>query len=623
MVQDKKWITNELFTPNLLNTCFLILCVIFLFSRIIYLDSDLPPWAWDVWNYNQMDELYYTTTAFNLYHYHNPIAQILPYVPTDSYVTNIFGTLLCFLTLLIFGNDYFGLRMCVVITALMIFIFMFFIFKNYIHNTSNSEYGISTDYSNILILFGLLYLLFDFSFLLAGRVFEQTIFRIFGLIIILFVFSNFSLEKSIASRTFVCFAGFLSVATVLYIYPENAFIIPAVFCTCVYAGLRQGIKNAVFQIIYFFIGAGICVVSFEFCLQEFFHQSIVDFFTYLSLHSDRIALSPESGTLSIVTLISPYVHNVFNIISTNIFRFNPILLVLFLCTLPVFLFLLITKKDLRIFALATLFGFYCLQSFFINDFFYKKPVIMLPMVLLIILISGNNYNQFFKFISEQKYIKVFYAYILLCICCATGILLWNNIPSRINFNYAALSDDIFFILLILFVLQLLLIGFAIRRKKPSTILCIIMVFMIMAPSIYLETKYVYSNPAYHFRDTMKTISEFTNGEILVGGWSYAFRLYSTSIPVLNIYQYKYSQDGMEKGGERYRMLRDRIISENLSHYTILFNEEDVSSKTMKIQYSSVERNNETYPRRLNLIYNFDLNSIEYGEHIHLGLYRYE
>ena len=157
---------NHSFSNKDLNMWFIVLCILFLLSRIIFLDSDSP--KWDISNYQPIDELYYSTTAFNLYHYHDWQHQVLSYVPSDSSSENLLGNILCFSTLSVFGNNYFGLRMASVLAAFGVFVLMLFILKNYLTRRKFANIDLSSNYVSVIILICLLYLLCDFS-LMAGE----------------------------------------------------------------------------------------------------------------------------------------------------------------------------------------------------------------------------------------------------------------------------------------------------------------------------------------------------------------------------------------------------------------------------------------------------------------------
>lgn len=119
---------------------FLLLCALFFISRVAFLDSDLPPW--DVCQYQPIDELYYSITAFNIYHYGDILHKVIPYVESDSSTENLLGNLLASITLFLFGNNYYGMRMSSVLAAFFIFVMMYFTLKNYLFDASScSESG--------------------------------------------------------------------------------------------------------------------------------------------------------------------------------------------------------------------------------------------------------------------------------------------------------------------------------------------------------------------------------------------------------------------------------------------------------------------------------------------------
>lgn len=600
---------NHSFSNKDLNMWFIVLCILFLLSRIIFLDSDSP--KWDISNYQPIDELYYSTTAFNLYHYHDWQHQVLSYVPSDSSSENLLGNILCFSTLSVFGNNYFGLRMASVLAAFGVFVLMLFILKNYLTRRKFANIDLSSNYVSVIILICLLYLLCDFSFLMAGRIMEPTIFRMLALIMVLYLFSTGFTEKSINSKWFVCFAGFLAVAAVLYVYPYNLFIIPAIWFLCFYAALANGYKQAITQTCIFLVGAMIGIVSYEVFLRVILDRSIMDVIVSLSIFSGNIAVPSGSGSIGIISAIKPYIYNIFGVLSTNIFRFNPILLVTFLGALPIIIFNLIKQKDIRDILLASLLGFYLLQSLFINDYFYRKPVIMLPMVLLLIAVSVATYRDFIEYLrNNYKLLIAFKCYVVLCVCCALGILLINSSEKLVA--YDALSGGIS-VLLPIFIFQLLFIFILLTRRKPMPkYLTTIILIFIMIPSIYLSTRYIYVNPSYSYKNTMIKLSDHIDNEVVAGGMAHGFRLYNTSVPVINPYTYMYGDKGMET----YKMLSKKIVDEDISQYTILYIAEG------KNKSNAFYATNEVYHDKIDLVLEFDLNNTERGEKPFIGLYKY-
>jgi F0F1-type ATP synthase assembly protein I len=338
----------------------------------------------------------------------------------------------------------------------------------------------------------------------------------------------------------------------------------------------------------------------------------MDVLLSLSVFSGRIAVTSGNESIGVISAIKPYIYNVFGAISTNIFRFNPILLVVFLGALPIFILNLINRKDIRDILLASLLGFYLLQSLFINDYFYRKPVIMLPMVLLLIAISAAEYRDFIEYLrNNYKLLVAYKCYIVLCICCALGILLINSSEKLVA--YDALSGGIS-VLLPIFIFQLLFIFILLtRRKTTPKYLVTIALILIMIPNIYLSTRYIYVNPSYSYKKTMLQLSDYIDNEIVVGGMAHGFRLYNTSIPIINPYTYMYADKGMET----YKMLLEQIIDGNVSRYIVLYIAED--KNTPKNAFYAT---NEVYRDKIDLVFEFDLKNTERGEKPCIGLYKY-
>lgn len=605
---------NNRFTINRvsnkpLNGFFILLCLLFLLSRIIYLDSDIP--NWDISNYQPIDELYYTTTAFDLYHYHDWNHQILKYVPSDSSSENLLGNILCFSTLSIFGNNYYGLRMASVLASFGVFILMFFILKNYLF--SQKQFDIESKSSfYLVIIITLLYLLFDFAFLMAGRVAEPTIFRMLGLVFIIWVLSLNILRKYFFSNSFVFLAGFFAVVSVFFIYPTNAFIVPAIWLICFSVALKTDLRKAIVQTFLFIVGGLIAFAFYELTLRLAFDKSFIDSLlnTY-SIFTDRVAIPNNSDGFDSIRLFKIYVYNIFATLSTNLFRFNPIILATFASCLPIFIYKLIKHRNINDIFLASLLGFFLLQSLIINDYPYRKLIIMLPMVLLLIAYSITEYKNFIIFVRKNvSYYILYFLYVAFCVMGAVGILLINSSKNFVRFDF--LVDGINIILPILIFQIILILIYLTNKKIKDKYLISIIIILIMLPNMFLSVRYIYSNPTYSYRDTMIYLSNYIDDKIVAGGMGHGFRLYNTSVPIVNPYGIMYSENGMEK----YNSLVDQIRKENDVPYILLY------TFTGKKAENAFCASHEVYYGKLDLVRDFELKNIVRGEKPDIGLYKF-
>ena len=140
-----------------------------------------------------------------------------------KYVVNYFMEFLVSLNLKIFGNNYYGLRMASVLSGAMILFVVYLILKEYFKNEKKGIF---------FILLALLYMIFDFSFLLSNKVAEPTIFRL------------------------------LAFGSVCYVYTTNFFIIPAVGIYVLLMLISEDYKKAIFSFIFYILGLMIAGLVF-------------------------------------------------------------------------------------------------------------------------------------------------------------------------------------------------------------------------------------------------------------------------------------------------------------------------------------------------------------------------
>ena len=579
----------------------IIFIIIYLTSHIIFLDSDPP--SWDISMYQPIDEMFYSNTAFNLFHYHDIQHKVVPYVDSDSSILNLFGNSITYITLSIFGNNYYGLRMSSVIISLAILIFLYYTLINYIKNQSldNSYFSINNKHIPVLLL--LLYLIFDFSFLMAGRIIEPTIVRMFGMVFTIWLISTSYNQRRINSKLLAFIMGIIVLLFILLIYPTNIFLIPAIFSFYFIEGLKKGFKNALVRSLSFSLGVIIGFYIFNLLDKFLFNESIIKVFliNYLS-YSNRIASSNNS---TILIFIKNIIINFLNIFNTNIFRFNIFLLMLFLISIPVLLYKIIKDRFYMDILVTTILCFLILQTLFINDFFYRKLVIFLPLILFTILQAYLYIGRFINFIKlDRKYLYAFISYITMCFCFAFVILLYNTKGSLVPY-YNLYNERV--VLILLYTIQVFVTFIYIFRINTKNFLTsrrkyILLFIILILPNIYLDIKYIYYSPTYTYKKTMVTLSKYIDNKILLGGLSHGFRLYNTSIPLLNYYSYAYTVEGQNE----YGLLVDKISNNNNDVYTILYN---------RTGYDLF------YKNRIMKIFEFDLNNSIEGQSPRVALFK--
>jgi len=379
---------------------FLLLLGIFILSRFIYLDIDLPEWG--ISYYQPIDELYYTTTAFDLFHhgvFHYSPYDFIPISMIDGEVN--MESLFTFISLEIFGNNYYGLRGASVFSAILIFIILSYIINKNTNKVDRYQ----------LIIFSMLYMITDYSFNLSARVAEPTIFRMFALIFILFL-GKLYLDKVITKKLAFLF-GFLSFSSFIFVYTTNAFIVLFLGISIFFISLKQSYKEAFNNSIYFLFGTILALIFF---LIFFYWVYGENYFTVFLKVQEIFSARTLSSKVDIFNVM---LSNGKIFFQTNMFMYNLSLLSIFIFTLPLYTFLTFTKrKNFDILIASALFALF-LQSLYINDYYQRKLIILFPLVLIIILRVIMERRFLFNALDNHRlkiifimFINIFFFYIL-------------------------------------------------------------------------------------------------------------------------------------------------------------------------------------------------------------------
>lgn len=474
--------------------------ILYFITRILFLESDLPPW--NISYYQSIDELYYTIGAFNLYHYGDYDVKLIDYISEPKYVVNYFMEIFVAISLKIFGNNYFGLRMASVLSGAIILLFIYLTLKESFQDNKNNR---------IVAILILLYLIFDFSFLMSNRVAEPTIFRLLMCMVVYYLVLKISKNGISYTKSFIF--GLIAFLSVFLVYTTNFFIIPTIGLFIILTLLFNDYKKILFNVLFYILGLITAGIVFLFFYWYVFNNNfIIDFIVLHSVVTDRI-----SNVFS----------NVFSIFNTNIFRFNTSLLLISLVSLPLFVFITFYKKDKSTLLLFSIILMFFLQTIFINDYPQRKPFFILPFILIMICIVYDNRKVLFEKLLFNKRIDILlkiYILISFLIC--------------IYFTHKSLDDLIilnYFVLVLVFVNILIFIS---NIKYISKYIIWMVVILFFMTNIILDYKYVFSNPEYKYKNSMIEASQIIDNSYTVG-WSHAMRLYNNSIPLMSAYWYKW------------------------------------------------------------------------------------
>lgn len=519
-------------------------------------------------SYVPIDELYYTIPAFNLYHYGEIVHDVVPIAnelrSKDMQPTNILENVVTFFSLSLFGNNYYGLRMASVFSAFFVFIFMFFVLKALLvdgdgNNTREQIWNKGRNRRAHLILYACMaYLLFDFSFLVAGRVAEPTIFRMLAMVLAIYITTLSFLQGPLINKWFSIFLGFAGMAAVVFVYIYNMFIFCALIVSVFLWARKRDLSNAVIQFIFFIFGSLMCLVVYQIIAVTAYQSSLYEVYQHLTLFGGRM-----TGDLSGFDMVVARLVNLMRVFLTNIFRFNTVLLYLFVLTLPIFIWEVALRRENAELFVLNLLVFLGAQSVIINDFPMRKQIILLPLVIIVIGVGFRYIAEYLQYLNfKPRGIINFRSYALFVLASSLVVATVYLVPSvsdeAVLRGFVGVSS--LFVLMLVGVVSIGVLRYRVRICRSLALGLIALTFV---SNLYMSFDYVFMNRTYCFRDSMKAMSTTINGQIVVGGCAYGFRLYNLSRPVLASYSH-----GERK--EVYDQEFDRLLSEGVGTYSIAY-----------------------------------------------------
>lgn len=357
-----------------------LLGIVFLLTRLVYLESDLPPWGTTL--YSPIDEFYYTQLAFEMVHPTETLAGFD--INRELVPTNLIETDLTAVSLKVIGNTYYGLRMPSVVAGLLAFLIFAAIYFQ--------RFGPGTAMMGAALLFA------DPGFILSNRVAEPTIFRLAAAVgIAVWVMRQIAKRGSVNAIAL----GVVSTAGFLLVYPTNAFLLPAALFVSLAFPTADRWPLRVAKL----IGGGIAAtLAWALLLVALLPVgTMIDGFAYtFGLFSNRVA-----GGSTIHNVKLPFfVFNLATALLANFFRLNKYF---FAVTGAAALVLTAAavKMARRGFAeawrgarvadrvMAIYAGSFVLQTLFINDFPQRKMVFALPFVIYFVLLACEAATAFF------------------------------------------------------------------------------------------------------------------------------------------------------------------------------------------------------------------------------------
>lgn len=333
------------------------LLAVFLASRIYSIDADIPPWATSA--YCPIDEFYYTASAFDMVEgHHSPGGELLS---SQYSAFNLVEQFVTAGTLLIFGDNYYGLRMPSVLAGAVVLAAFYLL--------ALRRFGLMA-----AVAFSVL-LMAEYSFVLASRIAEPTVFRMAAAAAMLLYLAR----SEFAERRQIIILGFVACFAWLFIYPTNAFLVLVGFFTVLADDYKRIMSNA-----RLYIGAVVlCVILYVFCFYLLGHETSELAITK-NIFSSRVSTGAGFKTEALSKLRA--------ISEARYFVSHPQFLLASVFSLSLMALLAVFGKKgvSRIDRIMLSFSVcFLLQCAFINDYPQRKLVFMLPVCLYLCFFAAH------------------------------------------------------------------------------------------------------------------------------------------------------------------------------------------------------------------------------------------
>ena len=524
---------NKLEILNIKNILFIILLIFFLEIRVYNLDADIP--AWGIVNYQPMDEGQYATMALNKINnntFRLDVYNGVDFMTSAHIRNNLIGNLSVYLGLVLLGDNYYGLRISSVVWGLLNYFLFALILKNLREKYGNGR----NKWSKSLYLAILGIFLIDLVYLVASRTVETSIYRMFFLQLIIFIFTKCNQSSLYEQKVRFLIIGFLSVLSIFAVYITNLFIFLAMLITIVIYGIWNGKKCFFNSLISFAAGAGIAYVLCDMYYNFIWGTSCL--VNTMQIISDFSGTSGYTGGNNVAALLGLMVH----FFSANSNLYNIGILLGFLLVLPYFIKRIVTTKNINVFFIASTILSLLIQTFINEDYIVRKYIMIYPSIiyLLYYMLISSPFEDVKNFYNKHMVLKTIYSMCCLGLCLMIIMyrLFWNENETYKDFEFMDKSVIIFQILITILVWSIFVLTMY-KRSINNRICVSVMVIMIMVLSVftnaYFDIKYVFNYKSYTEKEAMLAIGEKVGNEYVYGVYSIAFTLYNDIKPVVNTY----------------------------------------------------------------------------------------
>lgn len=516
----KKFIRNNF---DIIFKSLIILLFAFFLLRVFWLDADLPSYGLSY--YMPIDEGLYSKMSLNLFNSHSLYNNgNVSFYTAPSYRTNIIGNLLQFIFLNLTGDNYYSFRMPSIIFSILLLFFTLKTIKLICNRNCVSDIK-----TKIIILAVFFFMSIDFQYLLASRIFENSILRALFLIMTYYFYLKI---EGLNKKYFI--TSFLCVCSIFFVYFSNVFVAVPFFVIIFIKLFIEKNKNEAKQIFkYSFYGFLLALLLAEaYYLIVWKSGAFYNLFSAVSDYSERLIGSNSNTFNQSSNWLLSIIYNSFYFFGSNMFIFSFSFEILSMLSV-IYLVKKTKKDDNEIFLISFIIGF-LFQALLAADGVERKSFVIYPLLIIAIIFLLKDYKKIKPRIKDLKIYHLFIFFVIISYfafaCYQTKLYRNYFLDMNTNeINILSLSILIQVIIALLIVILVLLK----KYKRNMWFLIVLSSLVLTITNFYFSTKYVYLCRTYTEKQVMIDLGNDVGSEKVLGPYVYGYTLYNNIIPVSN------------------------------------------------------------------------------------------
>ena len=495
--------------------------------RVICLDLDSPTYS--LLNYTRADEGHYAMQAIkNMMIEEMQRAQALDggqYRTWDSSACFL-CTLLCSITLKLFGRNFYGLRLAAFLAGFISFVLTLKLISCEEERKKKNSHW-------ILVMIGIC-ISFNFPYLIACRFIDPGIFRIMILSITMYLVWR---ECSLFGEPRYFLLGIASTLSIVWGYLTNIFLFVPIAMLLLHdlinkQKIGKKVRDLALGIIVSYFVGEICIYITQ--KTTFIATSLRIFQT---MGDSRVSLS-----------LNDFINNFIYLGMGNIFSYNAIFTILAIISVVYVMISGYQKNDKFRIWLAWLIVGFLVQSIFTNDALIRKSIVIYIFLMVAIAYAAIDWTDILKYFSQLSNLKKGAIYVAF----ALVVMVWLEFSKRrlglIEEMDFSSPQKMIFIGLNIAIVCILFGGLLAIKRMPGKGLWILVTLMIL-PEIFMGGKY-FSEAEYGDKEIMIKLNEYVGENYVLGGYPFAYCLYNNIIPISSTYDKFF----MEERDERAKVL---------------------------------------------------------------------